>query len=227
LWQTDLISIGGPRYLNKLSTWEWLSNIGVEFTSRSLGWAASHGCLNIIQFLLANGVELTEEVRREALDDAAISGSVETFKFLEGDGSVPKEEFTLLAVSSGSLELVKYLESSHLKYYVPQAISSGNLEMLKYLIEVGGAEPSLENLEHATRQGSLDLVRYLVEEGGINPDDYHELLLRVARGGKVEVLQYLLSRSKFPHIERIEEHLSQQRKVLESLKLIEKAMGLV
>ena len=242
-WTTDIISIGEARDLSKLATWEWLSSIGIEFTRQSLEWAAARGYLNILQFLLANKIELSAQDRDNVLLSASFSGSVEVYKFLESlVYSLTKDSPRYLseiaikgAIQSGNIDLVEYLKyPGTFPDNLGLGINSGKIEMVRYLVEKGIYLPTQDSLRNAALKGSLPIVQYLVEECHLDPDKSYGLILEVALGGEmgtmgggdIEMVRYLLSRSKFPYIEGIEEHISKQRRVLDSLKLIERTMGL-
>lgn len=130
---------------------------------------------------------------------AALSGSMECVKLLEGKVDAPRDvrEYSLLeaAVSSGNLELVKYLApkeqssdrisralclAAHLgladivKYLVEDRsadvntdswVATVNRSMLNWYYTLGVVKSSSTPLVSAAGSGDLALVRYLIEKG--------------------------------------------------------------
>eukprot|EP00301_Raphidiophrys_heterophryoidea_P006769 c12703_g1_i1.p1 GENE.c12703_g1_i1~~c12703_g1_i1.p1 ORF type:complete len:1692 (-),score=437.89 c12703_g1_i1:416-5491(-) len=114
--------------------------------------AASHGSFHAVELLVASGINVAikDEFGHTALDDAIIAGAEDIAKLLRERGS-PQTQ-----TDASTLSLLK-------------AAHSGNMKVTRSLIDAGGLEVSVKDLEGrtplhiATARGNLDIVKFLVE----------------------------------------------------------------
>ena len=80
-WRSNLIILGKPRLMSDIRTFKFLSLNGVKFNHIPLKWASKNGLIQIVQFLLENGVNSPDQINH-AFKIASKYGYLPVVKFL-------------------------------------------------------------------------------------------------------------------------------------------------
>ncbi|NER16547.1 ankyrin repeat domain-containing protein [Spongiivirga citrea] len=181
--------------------------------------AAKIGNLEIAKLLVANGADVTLNVRGDgtALITAAEFGHLDFIKYLVSQGAdinrtFPNQGNALIAASGrGHLEIMRYLVSkgADINHYSPNqgnaliaAAHSNNLDAVKFLVskgmDVDFISPNQGNaLIAASGHGELETVKFLVSKGSevnkISPNQGTPLIA-AANNGQTEVVKFLVGK---------------------------------
>jgi len=146
-------------------------------------WAALHGNVKMVQFLLENGSSLSElqDDGSTALIWAAKNGHVTLLKWLLSRGCTLSEK-----TKNGSTPLLC-------------AAKEGEVEMVEYLLECGADLSEINDSQEtvlslaACSEGYLDLVRFLMEFGGYQNEALQAVLEKATDPQIKRCLKYYLS----------------------------------
>ena len=149
-----------------------------------LHWAAWHGHLEVVKYLLSRGdVDANARDRwgNTPLHNAALKGHLEVVKYLLSRGDVDANVFRFSSYVGTPLDL---------------AARYGHLEVVKYLLSRGDfdADALNEALHDAAGGGHLDMVKYLLSRYDVDADALNKGLNSAAGGGHLDMVKYLLSR---------------------------------
>lgn len=134
---------------------------------------------------------------------AIVQGHVEVVRLLIRKGAVPHQQYLVVAVGGGNLEMVRLLtpfiaeESAGLAAI--RAATAGNMDILRLLAEHGAPlnEQDGQALKGAAFNGHLEVVRMLLDHGP-HLVDHREALLAASFKGRSEVIRLLLERGAVP-----------------------------
>ena len=142
---------------------------------RAVECAADHGHLEVVQFLLSNGAQISDEARSDAVDMAAYGGHLEVVRFLVSNGAQISEEDRGRAVKDAAEE--------------------GHLEVVQFLLS-NGAQISVQDRGQAVAKsafyGHLEVVQFLLSNGAQISEDYKSYADTMAsHGGNKDVIEFL------------------------------------
>lgn len=133
------------------------------------------------------------------VDEACITGKLETVKYLCEHVQYPRKNTLFMVCEYGYLEILEYLISLGFLFsymHIDKASLFGHLEVVKYLFEVGilqarsglvyyeTVKPTFNTIKFAYNSGHLDIVKYLLDQNieytlnkvyGDNIDQYPEI----------------------------------------------------
>ncbi|KAJ3097459.1 hypothetical protein HDU97_004869 [Phlyctochytrium planicorne] len=142
--------------------------------------------------------------------DAALAGHLDIIVFLHNQGERMGPEYGLdvvgvtsdmknIGVSSGRLDVVKYLHENNLTEYTVSGLNTAlrfrNLDIVKYLHEMVGINCIYGSFDAACSSGSRELVDYILAHCGleeIGPIEAMTAVGHAAEFGHHEILSYLL-----------------------------------
>ncbi|PVZ97458.1 hypothetical protein BB558_006579, partial [Smittium angustum] len=144
--------------------------------------ASKHGHLGILSHFIKNGGNNLDDLFKSASQ----KGNLKTVKYLLDNGvdiSTAGAEALRLASISGNLEVVKYLIENGADIYINRFV--------KYLIEKGAdiGKGGNDSLRAASENGNFDIVKYLVENGpGL---DLYEALEEAETYSRFKIIKFL------------------------------------
>ena len=185
---------------------KWLhANTKCKLTDNQSSFAARHARIEILKWLLTQGLTFDCYTFQEAID----SGNFETVKFVydtgykcieEGtaDECECKDVFFKCAAEAGNLEVMKWFHELNFKanewvfYY---AVKNGNLDNMKWMHQVG-IRPNSYTFKQAAEIGNLEVMKWLLEIGC----PYNEITITASIvNGNLENLKWLIEHN-FPRI---------------------------
>lgn len=193
-------------YLNIVKLFFNDKNFDIIFDNKCpLVLAASHGHLEIIQFINKYGVHTQShpDCIKNAFKKASRYGYLEIVKFIHLNCACSceyKDLALIKASKNGHLEIVRYLCENGANIHTDEdrvvidASQNGHLEIVKYLHNNGANIHTEEDyaLIEASENGHLEVVKYLCEnDAKISAQDYLALVLAV-ENEHLTILQYFI-----------------------------------
>jgi ankyrin repeat protein len=162
----------------------------------SLFWAINKGYLNLVEFLIENGVDV-HVAYEYPVGNAATLGYLEIVEYLLLKGA-NKPTALCAAARSGHLKIVEYvikqgIDLKEFGYFpLEWSINLGFIEITKCLLENGADVNSNDNLlEGAIDCGQFESIKNLVEYGIEIKTKHLELALE---HGSIDIFKYLSKR---------------------------------
>jgi ankyrin repeat protein len=180
----------------------WSTSRGQSVGGCAIQMVALNANPAVMRALVDSGVDVTNQIARGALSDAANQGSLEIVTMLVEKGADPRSAMAA-AVSRRATAIVEYLESKGAVEDVPPLLVAARRGDLK---TVDAALASRADLEVTDGQGRTPLIRAalyghalvvsrLAKAGAkldaVTPDDKHSALHIAANEGHVAVIQAL------------------------------------
>ena len=172
-------------------------------TDGPLDVAIASGNFEVIEYLVDNVVG--EFLGEENVEEAALSGSVEVFKYLVGKLPEGVDMVNLMkncaesAAGGGNVEVLRHLldeekADSDVDDLALRVCKSGDVKTLRYLVDEKGAGNLRRLAADTLAAGHLDAVRYLVDEkkSSISEFNAQEAIIDHAKKGRLDFIEYLV-----------------------------------
>lgn len=188
-----------------------------------LDHAANGGQLIIVEHLMSHYPEMYKSSKKThfPLFHAAVSGHLQVLRYFIDKTNIflneyHKERLLLAVVSSGNLDIAKYLicdvhlDPSSLTSLLHNACYHGHVEIAKYLITELNFDPNVDvsgmlktkPIHLAARMGHLCVLKYLLEEieCDVNSVNFfgHTPLFFAVCGSHLTIIQYLIEHNADP-----------------------------
>ena len=128
-------------------------------------WAATHGHLETLKWIRANGGKWTSH----AANWAARNGQLETLKWIRANGGTWTSWAADNAAENGHLETLKWIRANGGKWThaaADDAAENGHLETLKW-IRANGGEWTDDATNYAAKNGHWETLKWIRANGGI------------------------------------------------------------
>lgn len=195
----DMILIKTIRH-NSIELTEMIIHFGYDVTykSNALSWASMSDNLDIIKYLIKEGVD--KNVYNEALIYAEDLDVIECLVDNGADIHFHNEFAFINACKHGKLDVVKYLikNGADIHYENDKALiiacRKGNMDIVKYLIRKGADFHNEKEkiLIIACRKGNIDVVKYLVKKGANIHYKNEKALFKASQYENMNIVEYLI-----------------------------------
>jgi len=172
----------------------------IEVTNKNLIRYVKKGKINIVRYLVENGVDI-HALNNRALIIGAENGHLKVVRYLVENGAnihTTNDYALRYSAKNGHLNVVKYLVenganiSAGHDYALRKSAENGHLEVVRYLVEKG-ANIHDYVLRKSIENNHLEIVKYLAEQGKIQDRDenYNNYVFSLSvEVGNLEIAKY-------------------------------------